>query len=98
MSSSGDLRSRVERAIYEIVKYMVLHGDAKDTLQGIHDWWLPLSGDECSFSELEEALRELVDWGWLAEHRLADQTVVYGASVAGLVNGTEYLKTKNRVQ
>ena len=86
------LPTPVKRALDETVRYMVSQPDAKDTLQGIHDWWLPVSDEECSLSELEQAVQTLVQCGWLTEQRLAKQTVVYGPSQEGLQKGLKYLK------
>lgn len=96
MSRADDLPAGVKRALEEIVRYMVSQPDAKDTSQGIHDWWLPVGDDECSLTEVEQAVETLVHWGWLTERRLVQQTVVYGPSPEGLQKGLQYLKsTKN---
>lgn len=93
MPSADELPTRVKRALEEIVRYMVSQPDAKDTAQGIHDWWLPVSNNECTLSEVEQAVENLARWGWLTEQRLADQTVVYGPSQEGLQKGVLYLKS-----
>jgi hypothetical protein len=71
---------------------MTLQPDAKDTLQGIHDWWLAASNDPCDLAEVEQAVETLVNWGWLAKHRLADQTVVYGPTQIDLQQRLQYLR------
>ena len=93
MPCADELPTRVKRALEEIVRYMVSQPDAKDTTQGIHDWWLPVSDEECTLAEVEQAVENLTRWGWLTEHRLADQIVVYGPSQEGLQKGVWYLKS-----
>ncbi|MBZ5523728.1 MAG: hypothetical protein LAP21_15960 [Acidobacteriia bacterium] len=86
-----DLPFPVTRAIHEIVQYMTRHPGARDTLEGIRDWWLP-PGSSYTPAELCEALAALTGWGWLVKHTLMEQTVVYGVTEAGLRQGSELLK------
>jgi hypothetical protein len=93
-SCADDLPNAVKRALEEIVRYMISRPDAKDTVKGIHDWWLPVNRDDCSLDEVKQAVETLVHWGWLTEHRLAEQIVVYGPSQAGLQKGFQYFSGK----
>jgi|SRR5215472_8488986 len=94
MQGADDLPIGVKRALEEIVRYVVSRPEAKDTLQGIHDWWLRARDVDCSMAEVQQAVATLVDWGWLTEQRLAEHTVVYGPSQEGVQNGLQYLKSK----
>lgn len=93
MQCADDLPAGVKRALEEIVAYVVSRPEAKDTLQGIRDWWLRVRNVDCSPAEVQQAVETLVQWGWLTEQRLAEQTVVYGPSQEGLQNGLQYLKS-----
>jgi hypothetical protein len=88
-----DLSIAVTRAIHEIVQYMTRHPEARDTLEGIRDWWLP-PGSSYTPAELEEALAALTGWGWLVKLTLVEQTVVYGVTEAGLRQGGEFLNNE----
>lgn len=94
MQSADDLPIGVKRALEEIVCYMVSAPEAKDTLQGIRDWWLGVRDVVCSLAEVQQAVETLVHWHWLTEQRLAEHTIVYGPSLEGLHNGLQYLKSK----
>ena len=94
MSVPDDLSSAFTRAIHEIVRYMTQHPEARDTLAGIRDWWLP-PGSSYTPAELQEALDILTSLGWMVKQTLVAQTVVYGASEAGLGPASEFLKKFN---
>ena len=91
MPTPDDLPILATRAIHKIVQYMTQHPEARDTLEGIRDWWLP-PGSSYTSAELQEALETLTGWGWLVKHTLVEQTVVYGVTEAGLRQGSEFLK------
>jgi hypothetical protein len=52
-----------------ILRYLVEHRFAKDTVAGITQWWLRDSRPPPSLPEVEEALEGLVQKGWLAKTR-----------------------------
>jgi len=93
MSEPDDLWNTVTRAIHEIVQYMTRHPEARDTLAGIRDWWLPPDSNY-TLAELQEALDTLTSWGWLVKQTLVERTVVYGVSESGLALANEFLKNK----
>jgi len=93
MPGPDELSIPVKRAIEEIVRHMTSQPEAKDTLQGIHDWWLSASNEVCNLADVEQAVKTLVQWGWLTEQTLAEQTVVYGPSQAALQQGLRYLNS-----
>jgi hypothetical protein len=90
MPGPGDVSIAVTRAIHEIVQYMTEHPEARDTLAGIHDWWLR-PGSSYTSAELQQALDTLTGWGWLVKHTLVAQTVVYGVSESALKSAKEFL-------
>ena len=91
MPEFHDLPKTVRRAIHEIVQYMAQHPEARDTVSGIRDWWLP-PGSSYTSVELQEALDTLTAWGWLVKYALVKQTVVYGVAEAVLDRAKEFLR------
>ena len=65
----------VGEAVAEIVRYAVVHPEAKDAIEGIHRWWLPGGGERWSREEVEMALEWLTERGWMAERLLAGRRV-----------------------
>jgi hypothetical protein len=49
--------------IVQILRYVVRHPTAKDTIKGIEKWWL--SGASRGETSIEETLKLLVTKGWL---------------------------------
>jgi hypothetical protein len=91
MVHADDLPIRVKRAIHKIVQYTARHPEARDTLEGIRDWWLPPGENDYTLAELQEALQLLLEWGWLVKHKFVEQTIVYGVSEVGLPLIAEFL-------
>jgi hypothetical protein len=50
-----------------ILRYLVKHPDAKDTLRGIDQWWL--EGEKAKRADVERALSLLVSRGVVVESR-----------------------------
>jgi len=48
----------------EILRYLLVHPDARDSAEGIRVWWLR-PGCEATALEVEEALDDLIDRGWV---------------------------------
>ena len=67
----------LNRLMVEILRYLVRHPEAKDTLKGIEKWWL--SGSESRSGKLstEEALKILVDQGWLTARCSPQAETIY---------------------
>ena len=60
-----------------VLRYLHLHPDAADTLEGIVDWWLPQQRYETARSRIESALNRLVDLGLLRTEELPDGGLLY---------------------
>ncbi len=58
-----DTESSSRELVVEILRYLVAHPKAKDTLHGILNWWL--SGLGAKASSVEDSLEFLVAQGWL---------------------------------
>jgi hypothetical protein len=52
-----------------VLNYLATHPHAKDTVEGIHSYWLPMDLRRTSFAPLRDALDDLVKQGWLVASR-----------------------------
>jgi hypothetical protein len=53
-------RSAEERIALRILAYLEEHPQAKDTIEGIWQWWLAGEGGKLRIAELERALSDLL--------------------------------------
>ncbi len=60
-------KGSLQKLIREILEYLVKNPEAKDTLEGIQQWWLEKGKNEFRPVEVEEALDVLVRSGWLTK-------------------------------
>jgi hypothetical protein len=60
-----DQRSTSKRVVWLLLDYLYSHPDAKDTAEGIANWWLRAHGVMVNQTGVEEAINELVMSGWL---------------------------------
>ena len=61
----------------EILAYLVDHPDARDTLEGIVEWWLLERQIKFQTGRVKEALSDLVDRGLILEHKGLDSQTHY---------------------
>jgi hypothetical protein len=65
-----------------ILRYLVAHPDAKDTVDGIARWWLApradRGGHQWNRDVVQEAIDELVARGWVVKRETTPSHVVYG--------------------
>ena len=64
--------------IEQILRYLMMNPDAKDTIQGILRWWLPTDPVERRNDEVQEALEFLVARGWVTQRETATSQRFYG--------------------
>jgi hypothetical protein len=64
--------------IQQILRYLIEHPDAKDTVQGILRWWLPKDPVERSEEEVQEVLEVLVARGWMTKRQTITSQELYG--------------------
>jgi hypothetical protein len=64
--------------IRHILYYLTRHPDAKDTLQGVLQWWLPREPAVWDEKAAQEALDALVAKGWVIQRQLAPTQILYG--------------------
>lgn len=61
----------------DIVNYLLDHPEAKDTLEGIVRWWVMEQRIRREMLQVQQAIGELVQRGWLLERESADAKVHY---------------------
>jgi hypothetical protein len=58
----------MNQVIRHILQHLIDHPDAKDTIEGILKWWLPLGGGRGK-EEVQKALDLLTSKGWLTKRQ-----------------------------
>jgi hypothetical protein len=76
--STKDPPETNETVIRGILKYLVEHPDAKDTLEGIHKWWLPKGHSERGRDEVQKAVDLLTSKRWLIKRGTIPSKEIYG--------------------
>jgi hypothetical protein len=70
----SETRKEVSR---EILRYLLRHPDAQDTLEGISEWWLLEETIIRKYAEVEAALTKLVDRGFVLEKSVVNLGTLY---------------------
>jgi DNA-binding PadR family transcriptional regulator len=78
--------------IRHILRYLIEHPDAKDTLQGLHRWWLPGGVIEWEEGVVQDALDMLVARGWLTQRQITSSRNVYCMNQDKLEEIQEFLR------
>lgn len=60
-----------------ILRYLVRHPNAQDTLEGISEWWILEDRIIQKYAEVQEALTFLVGQGFVLEKRIPNAGVFY---------------------
>lgn len=63
--------------VVEILRYVVAHPRAKDTISGIEKWWLSPEFRGKGASRTEQVLDLLVNKGWLISRRSPQSETIY---------------------
>jgi hypothetical protein len=66
LTNQPEKEKEISRAI---LHYLQVHPDAKDTLEGIAQWWLLKEWTERKFQQIEASISQLVSRGLLVERR-----------------------------
>ena len=66
MRTKPEQEPEIARAI---LHYLQVHPDAKDTLEGIAQWWLLKEWTERKFQQIEASISHLVSKGLVVERR-----------------------------
>jgi hypothetical protein len=86
------LTDSVRRAEVEILKYLLAHQDARDTVEGIEKWWLPQSR-LYGIADIAAALRNLQKLALIRVWQSASAQPIYGRGSADLPSLEEYLRS-----
>jgi hypothetical protein len=73
----------------QILRYLLGHPGARDSAAGIRVWWLQ-PGCEATAAEVEDALEELVDRGWVETSGEGD-VILFGLVPSASSEIREYL-------
>jgi hypothetical protein len=79
-----DLENLSPEFVSEILRYLVAHPKAKDTVRGIERWWLSQNVGVEAKRKLEDSLDFLVAKGWIVERRSARSPTFYSLNEAVL--------------
>ena len=77
--------------IVEILRYVVAHPGAKDTISGIEKWWLSGSLSREGKRKIEESLNLLVSKGWLIGRRSPQSETIYSLNGKSLPEINDFL-------
>jgi hypothetical protein len=66
----------------EVLAYLVQHPQARDTIEGIAEWWLLEQRIRTAVVEVEAALRDLVGQDFLIMRQCRDGRMYYGLNRA----------------
>ncbi len=86
-----DLGGRQRRIALEILLYLIKHPGAKDSLAGIHLWWLD-EPDKWSVDEVRRAADALVRRGILQDWESGPEARVFGPSAQFLEKPEEFIR------
>ncbi len=77
MNERDERDARIDQIASAIERYVALHPNASDTIDGIHRWWLmhePLAEDT---TLIEPALTRLIERGIMMRRTLPGDTVLF---------------------
>ena len=90
-----DTGSLSREFVPEILRYLVAHPKAKDTIRGIEQWWLSKSVSLEAKRKLEESLDLLVSNGWLIERCSPQSETIYSLNESKLDEIKQFLETES---
>jgi hypothetical protein len=77
----------------EILRYVITHPSAKDTINGIEKWWLSKNLDGEGKRKVLESLNLLVVKGWLIARCSPQSETIYSLNENSLLEINAFLKT-----
>jgi len=77
--------------VVAILRYVVAHPEAKDTISGIEKWWLSQSISREGKRKIEMSLNMLVAKGWLTGRCSPQAETIYSLNENGLPEIKEFL-------
>jgi hypothetical protein len=84
-----DTEGSSRELVVEILRYLVAHPKAKDTLNGILTWWL--SGLGAKAKSVEDSLEFLVARGWLSVRSSPQSGRIYSLNEVAIDQVKEFL-------
>lgn len=87
-----DLPGRREKLIRGILRYLIEHPDAKDTVEGIVKWWRPESKVEWEKQAVRDAVDALASKGWLTKREISREETVYGVNKLHIAEIKNFLR------
>jgi len=78
-----------------ILRYLVAHPKAKDTIRGIEQLWLSKSVSLEAKRKLEESLELLASKGWLIERCSPQSETIYSLNESKLSEIKQFLETES---
>jgi len=93
--SSADasrLPSPQRSMLRQMLAYMTVHPDAKDTVEGIRKWWRLAGRSVPTEEEMQEVLDFLAAREWLAERQVTPTQKIYGVNKERLGEITAFLQ------
>jgi hypothetical protein len=69
---------RQQELTRHILAYWIEHPDAKDTAEGIFNWWFRAYEPRWRMDEVKAVLDDLTARGWLTRRRMRQSEVIYG--------------------
>jgi hypothetical protein len=82
----------VRKAEIEILRYLIAHEDARDTIEGIEKWWVSQS-TEYGTADIATALRRLEERDLIRVWKLASAKPVYGRGSADSRRLEQYIRS-----
>lgn len=82
----------VRQAEAGILRYLIAHQDARDTIEGIEKWWLPQSR-EFSVADIAAALERLENHKMICVWKSKSAEPVYGRGCADSPTLESYLES-----
>jgi hypothetical protein len=79
-----------------ILAYVLAHPEAKDTVEGIRQWWGLEGRTEPSEDELQKVLKFLVVRGWMTAREVTPTPRIYGVSKERLAEIEVFMRELER--
>jgi hypothetical protein len=76
MNGPDQMNDKKVLVAYEILRYLIQHPSAQDTLEGIVEWWL-LGRTKYQKHVVEKALEMMVADGVIIKHQKSDAHTIY---------------------
>lgn len=93
MRTRGNRRTQHARSIeHAVLKYLINHREAKDTVQAVQQWWLGDTHIRVQPSKLKSALEKLVRRGWITATQRKGTVTLYALNKDYVQQIDEYLK------